>query len=321
MHPLKTIPEFLCYRYKGVRRIDQILATAVPFGWKCRKYQNWKEVQSETHDKQTLLRFADALLDGGKVNTPDFGTISRIFYNVQRWRKDKEFADEADAAPSWVELDTLLQVAGENPKVVIQKLEKEVPGLKQVPPQTLWELFYAWGLLQMLKAQKVPGLPDLGLKAVAEKNNLEEQIVRLIQFLYTSVGLSPVGHGSNVRTLLTTVCKDLGLPPPPFQHEFAPEDLVQNTPAKTLVIRYAEWNPLQLMKSADPEGHLHLTINKNHEFVKRALSDPKSKALLETMLSAYAEAVQRFPAHKETLEALTACLGLNLQRRNTPPPQ
>src|SRR5687767_4753256 len=116
MHPLKTIPEFFCYRFKGVRRVDQILVAAVPFAWKCRKYQNWKEVQNGPDDKQTLLRFADALLTEGRVNLSDFGCISRIFYNVQRWRKDKEFADEVDTLPSWSELDTLLQVASENPK-------------------------------------------------------------------------------------------------------------------------------------------------------------------------------------------------------------
>jgi hypothetical protein len=128
------------------------------------------------------------------------------------------------------------------------------------------------------------------------------------------VGLSPNQYGDDARALLTQVSIDLGFPPPQFHHEFTTEDLAQSTPARTLVIRYAEWNPLQLLKKGDAEGHIHLTINKNHEFVKGVLNDPKSKAVLEALLSAYVEALQRFPAQKETLETLTSYIGLNLHR-------
>src|SRR5438105_3185607 len=151
MQTRRPIPEFLCYKYKGVKRVDQIQASAVPFGWKCRKYQNWKEIQNAPDDKRLLLAFADALLNGSQFRLSDYGRISGIFFNVQRWRKDKDaLAEEPDVLPSWTELNSLLHIVAENPKVVVQKLEKEVPGFKQIPLDSLPEFFYGWVTVEML---------------------------------------------------------------------------------------------------------------------------------------------------------------------------
>ncbi len=321
MQTAETIPEFLCYRYKGVRRVDQILANPVHFGWKCRKYQNWKEIQNAPDDKQLLLKFADALIDRATLSIEYFGRISGIFYNVQRWRKDKqELADEPDPLPGWVELESLLNVVAENPRIVIQRLEKEIPHLNQIPPSALWELFYGWTIQQMLKAHKMPGVPDFDTTVAAEKEKLDHQVGRLIHFLYSSVGLTcpALPNGSSVQTLISRACEELGFPAPRFDYVFESADLAHGPPPKGIVIRYAKLGPLQLMKAAEVEGHIHLVINEDHEFAKAAAKEERTKALLETFLSALAEAIQKLPAQKDTLDALTSYLGVILKRKNNP---
>jgi hypothetical protein len=319
MQTPKTIPEFLCYRYKGVRRTDQILANAVQFAWKCRKYQNWKEVQNAPDDKQVLLKFADSILDDGKLRASDYGRISGIFYNVQRWRKDKqELAEEPDSLPSWTELDTLLHVVDANPKVVVHKLEKEVLDFKQIPLSSIWDFFYCWALLQMLQAQKVPDLPSMDTTYTAHSEKLAQQITTLVHRLYSAAGLNcptpPCNSG--VRGLISAACADLGLPAPRFHHEFSLADFTDRPAAKTIVVQHASLDPLQLIKIGEVEGHIRLTINADHAFVQAALTDEKARTVLEIFLTAYAEAAQQLPAQKETLDALISYMGIILKRRS-----
>jgi len=320
MQSNRTIPEFLCFKYKGVRRVDQILANFVPFAWKCRKYQNWKDVQNAADDKPCLLNFAEELLDGGKIVLSDYGRISGIFYNVQRWRKDKqELAAEPDILTSWTEVDCLLSVVAENPKIVVQKLEKEVSGARQIPLSLVWDFFYMWTLLEMLKAQKVPGLPDAEMSPITDKEKLERNITKIVGFLYGSVGLSTpaLRRNSGVRGLIATTYRDLGFPTLGFDHIFSKEDFGNTHSPKTVVVRYAELGPLQLLKTDEVEGNIRLAINSDHAFVQEAVKDDKAKTTLEYFLSAYAEASQQFPAQKESLEALTSYLGIILRRKTS----
>jgi hypothetical protein len=317
----KPIPEFLCYKYKGVKRADQIQASAVQFAWKCRKYQNWKAVQNDSGDKELLLKFADALLDGGTLRLSDYGRISGIFFNVQRWRKDKdELAEEPDILPSWTEHDALMHVVAGNPKVVLQKLEKELSGFKHIPLSFLPEFFFAWSLIEMLKAQKASNLPEIDLKPPFDMEIFGERVETFVHLFYTSVGLSipAVSPSSRLRELLCAAHRDLGFPIPRFDHTFSSADVDQGRPPKMVVVRYGQLGPLQLMKATEVEGHIHLVINEEHSFVRHAAKDANTKESLETFLSAYAEAVQEMPSHKDAFEALTSYLGIILKRRKKP---
>jgi hypothetical protein len=318
MQTRRPIPEFLCFKYKGVKRVDQIQASTVPFAWKCRKYQNWKEIQNAPDDKKLLLKFAEALLDGGKLTLSDYGRISGIFFNVQRWRKDKEaLAEEPDILPSWAELDSLLHVVASNPKVVVQKLEKDVPNFRQIPLGSMIEFFFGWALLEMLKSQKIPSLPPVDFRPHTDKATIDAQIKNLITFLYTSAGLSSpaVPGDAGVSVMISAAHKDLGFPAARFDYTFSNSDLADAHPPKTIVICYAQLPPLQIIRTKEIEQHIHLTINGDHDFVRDAVKDEKTKALLEAVLSAYAEALQQLPAQKDALEAVTSYLGIILKRR------
>jgi hypothetical protein len=318
MQTPKTIPEFLCYKYKGVKRADQILASAVQFAWRCRKYQNWKDVQNSPDDKQTLLRFADALLDSGKYRAADYGKISVIFYNVQRWRKDKqELAEEPDILASWSEAECLISVALENPNVVAQKLGKEIQGAQQIHVDLLWDFFYAWTIFEMLKVQKVPALPACDFKSNMDRNRLDEQIEQIVRFFYNSGGLDAPepARGTGSRGSLLAIYADLGLPTPRFNHLFSKDDWTASQTPTAIVLRYTTLSPLQLMKVEEVEGNIHLSINSTHDYVKEVVKDTRTKFLFEAVASAYAEAGQQMPAHKEVLDTLTSYLGIILKRR------
>ena len=267
------------------------------------------------------MRFADSLLNEGTLKLSDYGRISAMFFNVQRWRKDKqELAEEPDILPSWTELDALMHVVAGNPKVVLQKLEKEVSGFKQIPLNFLPEFFFAWGLIEMLKAQKIPNLPEFDVKPPFDVEGIQNRVEKFIGFLYTSAGLSvpAVSESSPLKDLLCAAHRDLGFPVPRFDHTFSSADVGQGSPPKMVVIRYAQLGPLQLMKVTEVEGHIHLVINGEHGFVRDAANDEKTKELLEAFLSAYAEASQQMPSQKDTLEALTSYLGIILKRRKRP---
>ena len=51
------IPQFLAFRYLGIRRVDEIRAKPADLGWKCRKYMRLAGGTSIVVPMQGPLRF------------------------------------------------------------------------------------------------------------------------------------------------------------------------------------------------------------------------------------------------------------------------
>lgn len=310
-----TIPNFLCYRYKLVLRIDKIEGSAVQFAWKCRKYQNWTEVLNSPEDKQVLLRVASGLLADGKFERDTYGIISAIFFKVQQWRQQKnELPVPPEAHPSWNRCASLFQIAIANPQVMLRELEGVAANLDQLPRAALAVLFYVRALQDMLSTQKVPGIPVCDLSQYSSMAQLTQCATSLIAFLYTSTGL-PAPRASvepNLQALLTTSLKDLGFATPSFGYEFAPSDFVNAAHVKPTVITYEQLTDQRIFKIKEVSGQIQLVINSNHRFVIEAAAQDNTKMLLANFLSAYCLALVEQPAARDALDDHTAYMSLIL---------
>lgn len=320
MNMVQAIPEFLCFKYKGVRRIDQVLADPVKIGWRCRKYQNWKEIYSAADDKKFLLAVADRLIEKGSFSPSDFGRFSRIMFNVQRWRKDKkEFALEPDHHPSWATVDCLLAVVRENPKVALQKMQKDVPGFSRAQPAYFWEFFYSHTLAALLQLQGVPRFQNLVPAAGFTDSESADRVAdTLTKELYDCAGLQAATKTkSTARERLGGAFSDLGFGNLLFDVNFSAGDFTSPAPT-AMVLKYQQLEPSRLLRLDEVEGSARLTINSSHGFVQEASKEPSTQAVMEAILVAYAEATRKLPAQRDTCETVSSYMGLLLRKRGKP---
>ena len=314
-----TIPNFLCYKYKLVLRIDKIESTAVQFAWTCRRYQNWAEVLNTPEDKQILLRVASALLADGKLERDSYGIISAIFFKVQQWRQLKnELTVEPEAHPSWDRCASLFQIALAHPQVMLRELEGVAANLEQLPHAALAVLFYVRALQDMLSTQKVPDMPVCDLGQYSSMAQLTQCATSLIAFVYTSAGLpAPRASGKpNLQALLTTSLKDLGFTAPNFGYEFTQSDFLNAAHMKPTVITYESLPDQRIFKVKEVSGQIQLVINNKHPFVIQAAAQENTQVLLENFLSAYSVALIKQPAARDTLDDHTAYMSLILSTKH-----
>lgn len=311
----QPLPEFLCLKYKGVRRIDQILAQAESFGWKCRKYQNWKQVHVENADKLLLKSVGDLLIDEGKFDLKAFGRLSKIFLNVQRWRADREqMAVDPELLVGWSDLDRLLHVIKERPVILTQKLRRDFTGYEGLSKDSALTLFFATLLLKMLNDEGVPLAAKLSLEPSMPAQERDEVVRRLIQNLYSAVGLPSPPVKPTAGGILPLVFANLGFSQPSFDPASYKWDLTEPTPT-AVTLRYIQLSPSVLMKVEISEGATVLVLNSQHPFLADILKNPSAKAAVEQLLSAYAEAMQQMPSSNEDLVLFTSLVGMILRRR------
>ena len=310
-----TIPNFLCYRYKLVLRIDKIEGSAVQFAWKCRKYQNWTEVLNSPEDKQVLLRVASGLLADGKFERDTYGIISAIFFKVQQWRQQKnELPVPPEAHPSWNRCASLFQIAIANPQVMLRELEGVAANLEQLPHAALAVLFYVRALQNLLSAQKVPDMPACDITQYSTLSQLTQHATPLIEFVYICAGLpAPRASGKpSIQALLITSLKDLGFSAPNFGYAFVDSDFTNAAQTKPTVITYEQLTDQRIFKIKEVSGQIQLVINSKHRFVIEAAAQDNTKMLLANFLSAYCLALIEQPAARDALDDHTAYMSLIL---------
>lgn len=315
-----TIPNFLCYKYKLVLRIDKIESTAVQFAWKCRRYQNWAEVLNTPEDKLILLRVASALLADGRFDRESYGVISAIFFKVQKWRQQKnEQTAEPETHPSWDRCASLFQIAIDNPQVMLRELDGVAAHLDQLPRNSLATLFYVRALQNLLSAQKVPDMPACDITQYSTLSQLTQHATPLIEFVYICAGLpAPRASGKpSIQALLITSLKDLGFSAPNFGYAFVDSDFTNAAQTKPTVITYEHLPDQRMFKIKEVSGQIQLVINSKHEFVMCASVHVNTKLVLEHFLSAYSEALIKQPAARDKLDDHTAYMSLILNRKHS----
>ena len=254
----ETIPEFLCFRYKGLKRPDQLIAAHTKEGWSFRKWQNWKRVHVGSEDKSLLKLCGDRLVDKGEFDLKHFGRLSQILLNVQRWRKDREsLSVEPDPLASWDSLNRLLAVAKANPNVIMQKLLRDVKDAKEIPQVGILDVFYWHSLAEFFDQLKHPNLNHLAFSQPWDLEKLNTKVCEAITHLYASVGLKPPKRGlrTSAKNMTAQCYVDLGFPEPSYKVVIKTEPHTSKPNDKQPIIEYDSFGPLSLLKLASVEGH------------------------------------------------------------------
>jgi hypothetical protein len=96
----------------------------VQLGWKCRKYQNWQQVQDGTN-KVELVSFGNAAVDQKRIDYNLLPVVNKVLFNVQKWRLDKEnLLVDPPLRNSWEHAEIILKSSVENPKLALNYLHQ-----------------------------------------------------------------------------------------------------------------------------------------------------------------------------------------------------
>jgi hypothetical protein len=309
---MTTIPEFLCFRYKGLKRPEQILGEAKKVGWKFRKWQNWEQIYIEPSDKYLLKKCGDALVDHTDFEIEDFGRISEILLKVASWRKDsKSMSAPPDILPAWNALDDLLMVFMANPAAVAVKMQRDLGGVDGVAKTHLLDVFYWHLLTEFFQKLNLPGLTSVTFVRPWDLKTLEGATSESIRALYKSVGLTlPITSSDpKSRKLVSRCYKDLGFSEPVYDLD-VPWEAVPTTAAVCRpLVCYESLGSVELIQISHRETTLLLRINKDHALVK-ATDRLSPKDVLELLLTAYAEAVAALPNKQEELGNVSTLLAM-----------
>jgi hypothetical protein len=308
------IREFLSFRYRGVRRIDEILAKPTDFGWRCRKYIKWRDVHNSKTDAKSLYSFADELIDNGRVKLDLYGQVSAIWLNVQKWRLDKEkLAIDPPTRKDWEKREILFKAAQTNPTLIPAQLSEsglETDGLSSFAVQIL---FYASELDAFFASQKIDRYPT---KPVSQSllPFEEEKVRKVLQdrfgHVYRSVGLkSP--KAVSAAQLLCQIIEDLGfskivLNPnllfPPREHRRSTDPIIE----------YVALEKFRLLEVATAAGVAQVRVNLNHPFIKSIAHNGRLDPKAELFIRSYVNSMLRMAGSIKAIETFNSYLGLEL---------
>lgn len=313
-------PEFLAFRYQGVRRIDEILAKPSDIAWKCRKYIKWREVHDSPSDAKALYAFADDLLERGKLRKDLYGAISAVCLNVQKWRLDKEtLSIDPPPRKEWEKRDVLFKAARNNPSIIRARLsELHVnPGpLSNLATQIL---FYACELDSFFRMQNIEDYPAAPLAKsllAQEEAAFAETLLRRFGIPYQYFGITPP-QATVTNQVLDHIATDLG-----FEHVALDPKLTipaAATPSNADAI--VELRPLEkfrLIQVDSASGIPHIRVNSTHPFVASLLDNGKLDPRILAFLKAYGSSMLSMAGSLDTLEAFNSHLGLDLYIAHPP---
>jgi hypothetical protein len=111
--------ELLCLKYRGILAPWEITQQRKRFGFKCKKYANWKDVHVDLDSKNVLREVGDTLIDEDDFDLAHFGHLCRVWERVQRWTKDKETLSlEPDFCPRYEHLRRIVIQGAREPNIV-----------------------------------------------------------------------------------------------------------------------------------------------------------------------------------------------------------
>lgn len=118
--------DLLCFKYERIKLGNYYTSkNLVQLGWKCRKYQNWEQVHSESECRRALKAFGDAAIDEGILRYDLLTTVNSVLLNVEKWRLDKKnFSVEPTHNESWDHADIVLKTCQERPLTSLNYLHE-----------------------------------------------------------------------------------------------------------------------------------------------------------------------------------------------------
>lgn len=151
----RIAPEMLCLKYRGILAPWEITQQGKRFGFKCKKYANWEDVQVAPDSKRVLREVGDALIDEDDFDLAHFGHLCRVWERVQRWTKDKETLSlEPDCCPRYEHLRRLVMQGARAPSIVDAILMEHGFSLDDVAEEERWLLFLSVCAHQFFQGNK-----------------------------------------------------------------------------------------------------------------------------------------------------------------------
>lgn len=259
---------FLSLKYVGVKKIHEITRSQksmTNIGWKCRKYIRWSAVHEKDTDRESLKVFADNLIDNGTLEIKLYGDISRVLFNVQKWRFDKDsFSIEPAFTYEWQELFVISKNAGEQSNFVFSYLNEKGVNINRIDSSDVQEIFYYRALMDFYsKSMRT----DSFLNESLYTNSItHDNVYSTFSAIYNMFGLS-LERQSNIRELLIALYNDLEISIV-FREKIEKRIINQVKPASA-VISYREMNLSELFRIKNVCNSIYIEINSNNLFIKK----------------------------------------------------
>ena len=308
------IPEFLPFRFQGVRRVDEVLANPKDFGWKCRKYIKWREVHSSEASAKALYSFAETLIDKGCLLLSLYGEVCSVCLNVQKWRIDKEtLSVEPPRRKGWEKRSILFSAARVNPALIATHLADRGLAPNEFDGLVMQIIFFASEIDTFLREQNIksyPTEPLLTRLLHVSSTELAALLHEYFSFAYKEVELIAPKELEALQ-FLERVLRDLG---------FEDVTITATLTISSHSVRGISEAPLEmvalhkftLIEVAITSGITRIRLNKNHKFVRAITENGILPPHFEAFFKNYAKCMVRMGGSIDTLETFNAYLGMEL---------
>ena len=303
--------EFLAYKYKGLKRVDQIDANV---GWKCRKYIRWSEMHNHESDRQALRIFGDCIIDEGSVALTVYGQVTEVLLNVQRWRKDKEnLSIEPDTLDEWLIVNDTLDAYEESPQVAIGWLTDRFIDFSD-EPITAQITFLICLLDEFFSAIDLPFYESFQFAGGAKGTRICQEFLDHIETVYHSVGLKKHSDVSpSPIVAITELFSDFGFSTPTIRSDLEIDHLVHNK-KRSVVVHFVKKSDGGLLSARFRKGRVHLDLIQDHPFFRENLENEEIADVLVRFFECYVLAEQDLIAHSEIIDSFTGFLAIHLAR-------
>jgi hypothetical protein len=272
--------ELLFLKYKGVPAPWEIIEQAKRYGFKCKKYANWKQVHVSENSTALLRHIGDLLIDSEELDVSDFSELMQIWERVQRWAKDKEgFSIEPDVLLEYENIYRLVTVGSDKPDVVdmvIDDFGYESDSLSLDDRWTLflsiciYNFFHSGGRYQNL-VKREDGIEPLKLKFKEFINSVSSIVVNL----YSQIGFDIKQDVDG--DVISLFIKEIGCVNEPIVTKRSAIGRDRSLP-KVWVEKY-EGGLLQLVKFLYTDGNVIVKLNKANKIFNS--NDALGKLLVE----------------------------------------
>ncbi|MDO3380532.1 hypothetical protein [Geoalkalibacter halelectricus] len=305
--------EFLCFKYKGVPRIDELIKNSDDYGWKCRKYIRWEQVHNKATDKVALKTFGDSLLNNKYVERKYLGDIQAVFLNVQKWRFDKEqLSVEPERKTSWERLNIRIEATGSSPSIIVNEITQRNIELNLSDVDEVQEAFWIISSVEFFADQNYGKFADVQSHNVHIKHLRGEFYPLLKQLLLGYLGM--LSYSPNELGLLLKTLRYLGFDKL-VSHERLPiGNNVNDTQPCKVYVEYCELERERLMKYTYVRDNVVLKINKNHPFCQRYIIVEEAKHHVEELLKAIALSCDDMITNEDIIRQFTSYIGMHLLR-------
>ncbi|MFN1835262.1 hypothetical protein AB2B38_008370 [Balneola sp. MJW-20] len=301
--------EFIGLKYKGVKSVYDLkesddLKTRI--GWKCRKYQNWKEVHHTQSDKDSLRKFGDALVDQSEILLDMLGDVNLVLLKVQRWRLDKENFDvDPPNRKEYDELKVLIGNVREEKQFIISYLVEKgySPNELKVDIQLL---FYILLLKNYLESVTTVSFPKTLIDTI-----INEEIFSSFDQLYQDHSLK-LNLDNEARYVIQCIYEDLGFNIH-YYDELNIESDIRLEKRKT-VVEYKKMSVSELVNISTIGHSTLIKLNENNLYIKKILSsnNESERMRFEKFIKAIAESYLDLNDHQDVLDTFLSYLSLKL---------